>query len=125
MNIQTRIHQFLSRRRVNIKELATRFLIDSNINTIRCVYSDADPAYATSEEFTVKKSKGGFLITHEIARWEPFFGTETEVFSPVFTHSTKHVKAIISDVAYDAAEIDLVNQHGKNADMQIVRFADK
>ena len=125
MKAKNRIHKFLSRTRVTVKELPIRFLTDSNINTIRCVYSDADPAYATSEEFTVKKSKGGFLITHEIARWEPFFGTETEVFSPVFTHSTKHVKAIISDMAYDAAEIDLVNQHGKNADMQIVRFADK
>lgn len=126
MKAKTRIHSFLNRKHVIIKDLATRFLADSNLHAIRVIISDTDPDYAQNDEITITKKSGGFLITREIGRWEPFYGTETEVFKPHCTHNTKHVKAIIGDLLnIDAADIDLLNQHGRNANIKIVRFASK
>ena len=126
MKAQNRIHQLLSRKHVLINDLVARFLIDSNLHSITCIISDTDPAYAQNDEVTITKKQGGFVITHEIGRWEPFYGTETEVMPQVFTHDITHVKAIISELSdYDSADIELTNQHGKNSKLQIVRFASK
>lgn len=126
MNAKNRIHQFISRQRVLITDLALRFLADSNLHSIRFTLSDCDPAYAQNDETTVTKKSGGFLITREIGRWEPFYGTETEIMPPVFTHDIKRVKALISELLnYDAAEVNIINQRGRNSNIKIVRFAEK
>ena len=126
MKAKTRIHSFLNRQHVNIKELAIRFLADSNLHSISCIITDADPDYVKTEEVTVTKKSGRFVITHEVARYEPFYGTETEVFKPHSTHNIKSVKALLSNLLmWDITETDLIDQHGKKADLRIVRIADK
>lgn len=126
MKAKNRITQFIRRKHVLINDLVSRFFIDSNIHSIKCVITDADPDYVKTEEVTVTKKSGSFVITHEIARYEPFYGTETEVFKPHSTHSIKSVKALLSNwLMWDITEADLFNQHGKKADLRIVRIADK
>ena len=120
------LRNFLKARRVLSSDLPLRFLIDSNLHSIRCTLSDCDPAYAQNDEITITKKQGGFVITREIGRWEPFYGTETEVFKPHSTHSTKSVKTLLNKLlSWDITEVNIINQHGRDARLQIVRIADK
>lgn len=121
--VQNRISKFINSRHVNIKELAARFFIDSNIHTIKCIITDADPDYVKTEEVTVTKKSGSFVITHEIGRYEPFYGTETEIRRS-FTRNVKTAKTLLSKVL-DWEEVRTLNSRGRDTGLHIVRFADK
>ena len=125
MKATKRISNLINDRHVMPHELATRFLIDGNLHSIRCIITDSDQDYAETEEITVTKNSGGFVITHKISRFEPFYGTETEVIKHS-THNVKSVKTLLNDLLTQGlTSIDIINQHGRYADINILKFAAK
>lgn len=127
MNTQ-RLHRLLTRqygindiplRHVPINDLPLRFLADSNVHAIECVITDDWPAQVTT--YTVTKKAGGFQITHEIARYDSFYGTEVETFKPHCTHSVKSVQALLRTLLNCAEKATVIDHHDRNVSFQIVR----
>lgn len=124
MKATKRITNIIRDRHVMPRELATRFLIDGNLHSINCVITDVDPEYAQTEEITVTKNSGSFVITHKISRFEPFYGTETEVITHS-THNVKSVKTLVNDLLNRDTGLNIINQYGRYADVSILKFAAK
>ena len=124
MNIQTRIHQFLSRRRVNIKELATRFLIDGNLHEIAFTADISDGYHDFDQVLMIRKSGKGKYVIQEYTINTNHHVVVSDNIS--VTHDfRKAITAINHGIKEYSLPTSLTDQFGNYAKIQVVQFAEK
>lgn len=123
MKAQKRIHQLLNREFVNIKELATRFLADSNLHEIAFTCDISDDYHDFDQVLMIRKSHGKYTIQ------EYTINTNYHVVikdSIIVTHDFKKViSAINHGIKEYSIPTSLTDQFGNYARLQVVQFADK
>ena len=106
-----------------LRDVATRFLIDSNLHAVSFLAVDSDHDYTLGEEIRVRKVFGGYEIMRMISRLDRY-GTERKI-RRTFTHNCAQVKSVISyGIDIDSAPVFFGNR-GKPSEVWIVRFAEK
>ena len=121
--VQNRIHHFLARQHVNIKELAIRFLIDGNLHQIAFTCDISDGYDDFDQVLMIRKSHGKYTIqeytintTHHVVIKD----------SISVTHNYKEVITVINHaIDFYSIPTSLTDQCGNYAKLQVVQFAEK
>ena len=123
MKAKNRITQFIRRQHVLITELATRFLIDSNLHQIAFTADISDGYNDFDQVLMIRKSEDRYIIQ------EYTINTNHHVVisdSISVTHSYKEVITVINNaIDYYSLPTSLTDQFGNYAKIQVVQFAEK
>lgn len=120
---QKRIHHFLSREHVNIKELATRFLADSNLHQIAFTADISDGYNDFDQVLMLRKSHGKYTIQEYTINKNYHVVIKDSIST---TYNYKEVISVIKN-AIDSYSLptSLTDQFGNYAKLQVVQFAPK
>lgn len=121
-----RIHAVIRDRHIMPQELATRFLIDTNIRSIRFSHSDIislpdDPFCEVSRSFEVTKKGGKYTLIGEANYYDMGSYQHKEVtanYPKVISKINAALKAFSEDPV-------IRSQTGEKANISILKFAEK
>ena len=123
MKAKNRIHKFLSRTRVTVKELAARFLIDSNLHQIAFTADVSDGYNDFDQVLMIRKSEDRYIIQEYTINTNHHVVVSDNI---TVTHDFRKVMTAINHgIKKYSLPTSLTDQFGNYADLQIVRFADK
>ena len=124
MKAKERIHRFLNREFINSKELATRFLADSNLHQIAFTCDISDGYNDFDQVLMIRKSEKGRYVIQEYT-----INTNHHVVikdSISVTHNYKEVITVINNaIDYYSIPTSITDHCGNYASLQVVQFADK
>jgi hypothetical protein len=124
MKAKTRIHKFLNRESVNIKDLAIRFLIDSNLHQIAFTCDISDGYDDFDQVLMIRKSKGRYIIQEYTINNTHYHAVIKDSIS--VTHDYKEVITVINNaIDYYSTPTSITDQTGSYAGLQVVQFAEK
>ena len=124
MKAQKRIHQFLARQHVNIKELAIRFLADSNLHQIAFTCDISDGYNDFDQVLMIRKSHGKYTMQEYTINNSHYHAVIKDSIST--THNYKEVITVINNaIDYYSTPTSITDQTGSYAGLQVVQFADK
>lgn len=124
MKAKERIHRFLNREFVNIKELATRFLADSNLHDLAFTCDISDGYNDFDQVLMIRKSHGRYIIQEYTINNTHYHAVIKDSIST--THSYKEVMTVINNaIDFYSIPTSLTDQFGNYAKLQVVQFADK
>ena len=123
MKAKNRIRKFLSRTRVTVKELATRFLIDGNLHEIAFTADISDGYHDFDQVLMIRKSEDRYIIQEHTINTNHHVVVSDNI---TVTHDFRKVMTAINHgIKEYSLPTSLTDQFGNYADLQIVRFADK
>lgn len=126
MKATKRITNIIRDRHVMPQELATRFLIDGNIRSIRFAHSDIvslpdDPFCEVRRSFEVIKKSGKYTLIGEANYYDMGSFQHKETTS----HIRKVISKIKSALAAFSEDPELVTSTGEKSHISILKFAAK
>jgi len=126
MKAKTRITNIIKDRHVMPQDLATRFLIDGNLHSIRFFHSDImslpdDPFCEVCRSFEVTKKGGKYTLIGEANYYD--MGSYRHVEKTA--NCQRVISKIKSALRAFSEDPELVTSTGEKADLTLLKFAEK